>query len=289
MQPALEALEKWFSEVDAFCLVAFSGGVDSSLAAYAARRFRGRDGMLAVISASPSVRSDDLDGGRDFCALHDIPLRIIHTDEFSNPDYLANPANRCYFCKQSLYRELRQLAPSQGRWCILNGTNADDLGDYRPGLQAASEFCVRSPLADCGLDKEAVRAVARSCGLDCWNRPASPCLSSRIPYGQAVTVEKVRQIESGESALHALGFDVVRLRHHGTTALIEVPADRIQELEAHLPLIRERLEATGFDSVEIDAEGFVSGKLNRVLEPDGSGRFQLPDAESQAAEHSVQP
>lgn len=245
--------------------MAFSGGVDSSLVAFLARTLLGRERVLAVISASPSLKLSDLDAAKAFCLTHDIPLRVIRTAELDNPDYYTNPANRCYFCKHTLYSDLDAYARGHKNWWILNGTNHDDLGDYRPGLQAGTEFQVRSPLAECKIQKTEVRTLASALGLACWDKPASPCLSSRIPYGQRVTEQKLRQIEAGEQFLNELGFKVARVRHHNDRAIVEVPPDRLAELERVAGPVRERLLQLGFGGVELDREGFVSGKLNRAL------------------------
>jgi uncharacterized protein len=256
-----DKLRQWFEKCPDV-VVAFSGGVDSSLVAYLARTFLGSERVTAIISASPSLKLSDLEAGKDFCHTHDIPLKVIETQELQNPNYAANPANRCYFCKHTLYTELFELA---GEHWILNGTNADDLGDYRPGLEAAEEFRVRSPLSECGLDKEAVRTLALQFKLHCWDKPASPCMSSRIPYGQAVTLEKLKQIEAGEALLKRAGFPIARLRHFGEHARIEVPTDRIADLQKRRADLSAALQDIGFSQVVFDQEGFVSGKLNRAI------------------------
>lgn len=259
-----EHLQTWFDDCP-FALIAFSGGVDSSLVAWLAAKCLGPEKHLAVISASPSLKLSDLDEGKDFAARHGIRLEIVETQELQNPNYASNPSNRCYFCKQTLYTELSGLAASHAPCWILNGTNTDDLGDYRPGLQAASEFDVRSPLLECGLDKAAVRSLAERLGLECWNKPAAPCLSSRIPYGQRVTVEKLRRIEAGEAWLKTHGFEVCRVRHEENSARIEVAADQLLKAGAMITELRSAFTELGFQEVELDKEGFVSGKLNRAL------------------------
>ena len=257
-------LRAWFSSCPG-ALVAFSGGVDSSLVAFLARLLLGRKRVLAVISASPSLKLSDLDDAKTFCLEHDISLKVIRTAELDNPDYYTNPANRCYFCKHTLYSDLDTYAQEFRGWWILNGTNHDDLGDYRPGIQAGAEFQVQSPLAECGVRKTDVRALASAFALKCWDKPASPCLSSRIPYGQRVTEKKLRQIEAGEQFLNDLGFMVVRIRHHDGQAVVEVPDNRLADLERVAGPVHEHLLELGFRAVEIDREGFVSGKLNRSL------------------------
>ena len=260
-----DALKKWFSDCP-FALVAFSGGVDSSLVAWLAASCLGPERHLAVISASPSLKLSDLDEGKAFAARHGIRLKVVETQELHNPDYASNPANRCYFCKHTLYTELSSLAKTLEPCWILNGTNTEDFGDYRPGLQAANEFEVRSPLAECGMDKQAIRELAELAGLECWNKPAAPCLSSRIPYGQQVTVEKLRRIEAAETWLQNKGFDICRVRHDGeSTARIEVASDRVPDAHSILEDLEPAFREMGFSRVDVDAEGFASGKLNRSL------------------------
>lgn len=260
----LSKLEAWFAGCPG-ALVAFSGGVDSSLVAFLAKHFLGADRSLAVISGSPSLKLSDLEEAKTFARQNGIPLELVVTQEMENPDYFNNPSNRCYFCKHTLYDELQGLQAKYPNWWILNGTNADDLGDYRPGLKAASEFKVRSPLADCELDKQAVRDLASHFELVCWDKPASPCLSSRVPYGEQITVEKLRQIEAGEALMKAHGFAVSRVRHYGERARVEVPVDDVAQLKTLRAQIESGLKQLGFALVEFDEEGFVSGKLNRVL------------------------
>lgn len=257
-------LEKWFDECPG-ALVAFSGGVDSSLVAFLAQHFLGRKRVLAVISASPSLKLSDLEGAKEFASSFKLPLRVIQTAEMDNPNYFNNPSNRCYYCKHTLYDTMGELIKEFPDWWILNGTNVDDLGDYRPGLEAAEKFSVRSPLADCQLNKQAVREMAEAMKLPCWDKPASPCLSSRVPYGELITGEKLRQIESAEACLSGLGFEVNRVRHHGETARIEVPVEMVSKLRKVKELISKQLIALGFSQVEFDEEGFVSGKLNRAI------------------------
>lgn len=260
----LKPFRNWFSTCPG-ALVAFSGGVDSSLVAFLARTLLGKARVVAVISASPSLKLSDLAASKAFCLSHDIPLKVIRTSELDNPDYFTNPANRCYFCKHTLYSDLDAYAHEFEGWWILNGTNEDDLGDYRPGIQAGTEFQVRSPLAECHLRKLEVRALASSLGLECWDKPASPCLSSRIPYGQRVTEKKLRQIEAGETYLNDLGFPVVRVRHNDGKAVVEVPDEQVPALQCLADAVSNHLLELGFQAVEIDPEGFVSGKLNRSL------------------------
>jgi len=267
----LEKLRDWFRECPG-ALVAFSGGVDSSLLAFLSQYFLGRVQTLAVISASPSLKLSDLDEAKDFARANDLSIRVITTKEMENPNYFSNPTNRCYFCKHTLYDELADLRKDYTGWWVLNGTNRDDLGDYRPGLKAADEFEVRSPLSDCGIDKEGVRVLAAYFKLQCWNKPASPCLSSRVPYGEEITVKKLRQIEDAEALVKDVGFPINRVRHYGDTARVEVAEDLQAKLAENREVIAEGIRKLGFAQVDFDEEGFVSGKLNRVIDGVNAGK-----------------
>lgn len=261
---SLTRLEKWFADCQG-SITAFSGGVDSSLVAFLARRFLGKNRSIAAISASPSLKMSELEEARNFAERHDISLQVVVSGEIENPNYFTNPANRCYYCKDALYEELEELRRNHLRWWVLNGTNLDDCGDYRPGLEAASEHAVRSPLAECQISKEEVRAVAAHFQLDCWDKPASPCLASRIPYGERVTLEKLRRIEAAEAWLKEAGFPVSRVRHFGENARVEVPEEEVSRLGGKSEELRRAFADMGFDSAEIDPEGLVSGKLNRAI------------------------
>jgi pyridinium-3,5-biscarboxylic acid mononucleotide sulfurtransferase len=265
IQNKVAEIESWFALNCTKAIVAFSGGVDSCLVAFLARQFLGKSNMKAVIADSPSLKRRDLEIAINFCESHDIELEIIHTKELDNPNYASNPVDRCYFCKFTLYDELKLISEKYPDSAILNGQNFDDLGDYRPGIKAASEFRVLKPLADCSFTKLDIRQVAQHFNLSTWDKPASPCLSSRIPYGQEVTVEKLRQIEAAENMLNTLGFDEVRVRHFGETAKIEVPDRQVSMLKKHEESIRKNLLDIGFKYCEIDEEGLVSGKLNRAI------------------------
>ena len=267
----LEKLRDWFRECPG-ALVAFSGGVDSSLLAFLSQHFLGRAQTLAVISASPSLKLSDLDEAKDFALINDLSIRVITTKEMENPSYFSNPSNRCYFCKHTLYDELADLRKDYTGWWVLNGTNRDDLGDYRPGLKAADEFEVRSPLSDCGIDKEGVRALAAHFKLQCWDKPASPCLSSRVPYGEEITVKKLRQIEDAEALVKDAGFPINRVRHYGDTARVEVAEDLQAKLAENREAIAAGIRKLGFAQVDFDEEGFVSGKLNRVIDGINAGK-----------------
>jgi uncharacterized protein len=261
----IREIENWFQNQCTNVIVAFSGGVDSCLVVFLARKYLGKNHMKAVMADSPSLKRKDIEIGKTFCATHDIVLEIIHTKEIDNPNYAANPVDRCYFCKFTLYDELSAIAKAYPGAQILNGQNFDDLGDYRPGIKAAGEFSVLKPLADCKFTKVDIREMAKYFGLATWNKPASPCLSSRIPYGHEVTLEKLRQIEAAENMLNTMGFEEVRVRHFGQKAKIEVPQDTLPLLKKQYSDIEAQLLQLGFHICEIDEEGLVSGKLNRAI------------------------
>jgi uncharacterized protein len=266
-EKALLQVRDWFRPIVG-SITAFSGGVDSALVLFLARKYLGRERAIGCISDSPSLKRDDLKEAKDFCHKYDIQLEVIHTQEIDDEAYYSNPFNRCYACKSHLYQDLSGLLEKRPGYVATNGTNRDDLGDYRPGLQAASHAQVRSPLADCGLNKSAVRALAKNLGLPNWGKPASPCLSSRIPYGQSVTREKLSRIELAESVLARYGFHQARVRHYQDEARIEVPPEHIEQVKARLPKIVETFTAIGFPTTTLDLEGLVSGKLNRALPND---------------------
>jgi pyridinium-3,5-biscarboxylic acid mononucleotide sulfurtransferase len=246
-------------------IVAYSGGVDSAYLACMAHRTLG-DRAVAVTADSPSYperhRQLAIRIAREFGLRHE----IIHTRELDRPEYRANPANRCYYCKHELYTHLSRLASARGA-VVVDGNNADDRGDYRPGRQAAREFGVRSPLDEVDLTKDEIRELSRRAGLPTWDEPASACLSSRIPYHTEVTDEKLRTIERAEQALRALGFRVFRVRHHDDLARIEIARDemvRALEPEVAAAVVRE-LKAAGYKYVSLDLQGYRTGSLNEGL------------------------
>ena len=250
------------------CLVAFSGGVDSAVVAKAAHVALG-DRAVAVTGVSASLASGELGIARRIAQAIGIRHKIINTDELDDPGYLANAPNRCWHCKTELYSQMRQLADGLGFQCIANGTNFDDLGDFRPGLQAAAEHKVLSPLVECKIDKQGVRQLALDWNLEVWDKPASPCLSSRVVYGLEITPERLARIDAAEALLKELGFSNVRVRcHHDELARLEVAANEIAKLadESLRSTIASRLRAIGFRYVTIDLEGFRSGSFLPLVE-----------------------
>jgi uncharacterized protein len=247
-------------------LIAYSGGVDSSLVAKVAWDVLG-DRVIAVTAVSPSLLPEELSEAQEQAIAIGIAHRIVETHEMENPDYRANPINRCYFCKSELHDTLKPLAQTWGYPYIVDGVNGDDLRDYRPGIQAAKERGVRSPLAEVGLSKIEVRQLAQQLGLSTWNKPAQPCLSSRFPYGEALTPSKLQRVGRAEIYLRHLGYDNLRVRSEGDTARIELPSDRLQSflLNTDLEALVEQFKTLGFVYVTLDLEGFRSGKLNQVL------------------------
>ena len=245
-------------------IVAFSGGVDSSLVAYVAAETLG-DNALAVTSGSKSLKRSDLALAGELAEKWGMRHRIIVTDEILKPEYRANPVNRCFHCKTSLYEALEQIAADEGYDHVLNGTNTDDLGDHRPGLVAARNYEVISPLVDAGFAKRDIRALAGSLGLENAQKPQAACLSSRFPYGSHITEARLAQVEAAEDALADLGFSQFRVRHHEEVARIElVPEELPRALELREAL-EERVKATGYRFVAIDLGGFRSGSLNEGL------------------------
>ena len=250
------------------CTVALSGGVDSAVVAKAAYLALG-DHAQAVTADSASLAEGELDQARRTAALIGIRHRVIQTREFTNPEYLRNAPDRCYHCKSELYQQLQRLSESVQSDVILSGTNQDDLTDFRPGIQAGREHQVQSPLADCKLGKQTVREIARYWELPVWDKPASPCLSSRIAYGVPVTVSRLKRIDQAERLLRRLGFQDVRVRcHQGDVARVEVAKQQIHQLfEGSIQLtIYLQLVEWGFRMVTFDLKGFQSGNLNQLIQ-----------------------
>jgi pyridinium-3,5-biscarboxylic acid mononucleotide sulfurtransferase len=247
--------------------VAFSGGVDSTVVAQAAKLALG-DRTVAVTAVSESLAQGELEEAQALANQIGIPHRVIHTEEFADPNYLRNQPDRCYFCKSELYGRLEEMLDKLDADVIASGANKDDAGDHRPGMRAAGEHRVRHPLQECGFGKAEVRALAKAWGLPTWDKPATPCLSSRIAYGEEVSPERVRMVDQAEQWLRQQGLRVVRVRYHkGDLARIEVP---VHEL-AHLADIQVRgslvktFRNLGFKFVTLDLEGFRSGSLNTMI------------------------
>lgn len=265
LEQKLEQLKTIFSEMEQ-ALIAYSGGVDSTLVAKIACDVLG-DRALAVTAMSPSLLPEELEDARIQAATIGIPHEIIQTHEMDNPNYTSNPVNRCYFCKSELHDTLKPLALQRGYPYVVDGVNADDLRDYRPGIQAAKERGVRSPLAEVGVTKAEVRQLSKQLGLPWWDKPAQPCLSSRFPYGEEITVAKLQRVGRAEIYLRRLGFSNLRVRCEGDTARIELPPEQIKEfvLNTDLPTLVSAFQEFGFVYVTLDLEGYRSGKLNQVL------------------------
>ncbi len=258
-----KGLQTYFQDLESV-LVAFSGGVDSSLVAYVAHQVLGNR-TLAVTSASESLKRDDLELTKQLAEEWQLPHQIIRTRELENPNYAANPTNRCYYCKTTLYQELEKIALAKNFQYVVNGTNLDDLGDYRPGLMAAQEHKVRTPLADCQFSKQEIRQLASHLGMKNAEKPQAACLSSRIPYGNKVSRENLTQIERAEKILLRLGFNQCRVRHHDTIARIEILTEEFEMALNLCEVIEERFKACGYQYVTLDLGGFRSGSLNDVL------------------------
>jgi uncharacterized protein len=259
----LDELERDVARHDS-AVVAFSGGVDSSLVAAVAARALGPR-ALAVTAVSPAVAAGELDGARRVAAAVGIAHETIATNELARDGYRRNGTDRCYFCKSELYDVLAELAARRGYGVLLSGANADDAGDWRPGLRAAAEHGVRHPLLEAGATKADVRALAAELGVPSANKPATPCLASRIPYGTAVDPETLARIDRAERAVRALGFPVLRVRHHGILGRLEVAAEDLDRAVQSEAEIVAAIRAAGYAHAVIDREPFRSGRLNAVL------------------------
>lgn len=247
-------------------LVALSGGVDSCLVLYLGRQILGKTKIVGVIAKSPSLKNKDYLIATDFCKEHDIVYNTIYTEELSNKNYSSNPIDRCYYCKSELYEKMYQLIEDKyNGYKIVNGNNFSDLGDYRPGLEASNEQNVKSPFISCNVLKEDIRYLAKYYKLSVWDKPASPCLSSRFPYGEEITSYKLSRVEKAEEIMNTFGFNEVRVRSYGDLAKLEVPKEKLLLLSESYAQIEDKIKSLGFSKCEIDEEGFLSGKLNRVI------------------------
>lgn len=262
-QLALRRLRSTINALGRVC-VAYSGGVDSALVATIAQEQLG-DAATAITGVSPALAPHLLMEARQQAAWLGIRHREVQTEELLDPEYSRNPTDRCYACKRELHRHLAPLAAAAEGAQVLDGVNADDLSDHRPGIQAAREAGVRSPLADLGITKAQVRELSRSLGLPWWDKPAQPCLASRFPYGEVISSERLQRVAQAEAWLISRGYQSVRVRSQGLSARIEVPAEEIASLvqQPEREALVEAFLAIGFTAVSVDLEGLISGKLNR--------------------------
>ena len=255
-------------------VTAFSGGVDSALVAVAAHETLGGN-ALAVTAVSPALASRELKEAEELAQQFGLAHRVIRTNEMEREGYTANSPRRCYFCKTELYTHLTALAKAENYAWVANGANTDDQGDYRPGMEAASEHRARSPLLEAGLDKAAVRAIARHLDIPIWDKPAQPCLSSRVPYGTPVTVETLSKIERAEDFLRGLGLREVRARHHDKLCRVEASEADMETAFQHREEIVAGLKKIGYLWVSLDLAGLRSGSLNEVLKTPATGTTSL--------------
>jgi uncharacterized protein len=278
-----ETLEKRLRELERIvaprgsALVAFSGGVDSSLTLAVAARSLPKDRVLAVTSNNETYLPSELDLARDFAASLGVEHLVVNTRELDDPNYASNPTNRCYFCKSTLYSDLARIAGERGYACVVDGANRDDEGDYRPGRKAAKELGVVSPLSLAGIGKAEVRELAKHLGLPTWDKPALACLSSRFPYGHEITPEKLAQVARAEEFMRSRGYRQVRVRHHGEIARLEVGPGEMERAFAEREEISTTLKAAGFLYVALDLAGYTPGSLNAVLgQPGKKAKKILP-------------
>jgi uncharacterized protein len=257
------------------CLVAFSGGVDSAVVAKAAHLALGSR-AIAITGLSDSLAQGELEIAQRVAAAIGIRHEVVNTNELADDSYLRNAPDRCFHCKTELYRQLGRQSAARGNLRVVNGANADDVSDFRPGMQAAADFEVLSPLAECGLGKKAVRDLAQYWGLEVWDKPAMPCLSSRVAYGLAITPERLGRIDAAERLLRELKLGTVRVRYHeNDLARLEVPLDQLARLcdEAIRHRVVERLQELGFRYVTLDLQGFRSGSFKQLVPLDQLQRF----------------
>jgi len=250
-------------------LVAYSGGVDSTLLTKVALQALSPEGVRAVIAHSPIRRARDYEQALSTAQEVGASYRIIASHELQDETFIANPPERCYYCKKGLYREMSALARTEGDALVVEGSNVDDAAAYRPGARAVKELGIRSPLQEAGLTKTDIRTISRHLGLSTWNKPAHPCLATRFPYGTRITAERLRMVEEGESCLLDLGFDHVRLRFHGDLARIEMPPEHFERLLSDRTMRQgmvARLRSIGFAYAALDIQGYRSGSMDEVLD-----------------------
>ena len=265
-QSKLTALQQFFQALDQ-ALIAYSGGIDSTLVAKVAHDVLGEK-ALAMTAVSPSLLPEELEDAQIQAQQIGIAHELVETNEMDNPNYTSNPVNRCYFCKSELHDTLKPIALERGYSYVIDGVNADDLQDYRPGIQAAKERGARSPLAEVGITKMEVREISKHLGLPWWEKPAQPCLSSRFPYGEMITTEKLQRVGRCEVYLRKLGWRNLRVRSQEDTARIELPPAQIKDFMMQIDLeeLVKTFQGYGFTYVTLDLEGYRSGKLNQVLD-----------------------
>lgn len=245
-------------------IVAFSGGVDSGLLCAAAWRALG-DRMLAVTIQSPVESMGDLVAAQSLSSQVGFPLRVVEYDDLTNPSFTANPPDRCYVCKLARFRQMQELADHEGFATLVEGSNADDLDDYRPGRRAVAEIGAFSPLQELGFTKTEIRSLAKALELSVWDRPSAPCLATRFPYGSQITRFGLHQVAEGERYLHSLGFQTVRVRHHGEMARIEVEPEAIERLASSHQVVSDYFKSIGFQYTAVDLTGYRQGSLNEVI------------------------
>jgi len=267
LSPELQV--RWEALLDRFrqmgsAIVAFSGGVDSGLLCAAAWRALG-ERMLAVTVRSPVESMGDVASAQALSEQVGFPLRVLDYDDLANPAFVSNPPDRCYVCKLVRFRLLQDLAARAGFAALVEGSNADDLGDYRPGRRAVAVTGASSPLQELGFSKSEIRSLSKALGLSVWDRPSAPCLATRFPYGSPVTREGLHQVAEGERYLHGLGFRTVRVRHHGQLARLEVAPDEIERMASLREQVSDAFKSLGFHYVAVDLTGYRLGSLNEVL------------------------
>jgi pyridinium-3,5-biscarboxylic acid mononucleotide sulfurtransferase len=271
----LNALKNKLEELEAVvapygsALVAFSGGVDSSLALAVAAKALSKESVLAVTSNNETYLPSELEGAKALALSLGVEHLVVNTRELDDPNYAKNPANRCYFCKSTLYSDLAKIAEEKGFRCVIDGANKDDEGDYRPGREAAKELGVISPLSVVRMSKDEVRELAKFLGLPSWDKPALACLSSRFPYGQEITPEKLAQVARAEEFMRSRGYKQVRVRHHGEIARLEIGSDELEKAFKQREEISTELTTAGFLYVTLDLVGYTPGSLNATLKKPG--------------------